>query len=402
MTEAPARPLLAGRILAFVGILLVAANLRAAVSALSPILGRVSAEIPLSPVAIGLLGALPPVCFAVFGIVTPMLVRRARLEPVLIGALAAIFAGHLIRSASPNVWILLLGSAICFAGLGIGNVLLPPLVKKYFPDRIALVTTLYVTMLSVSAFLPPLVVVPLADATGWRVSLGVWAAVGLVAVLPWIGAVLHGRRNGDAPAVEEARSDVVRSLRRSPLALALTAVFALSSMSAYAMFAWLPVMLQDIAGLDEATAGAMLSVFALMGFPAGLLIPVIASRMRNVAVLVYLAVALFVAGYVGLLLVPATLTVLWVALIGLGPLLFPLALVLINLRTRTHDGAIALSSFVQSGGYMVGAVGPLVVGVVHELTGGWTVPLLILLALAVAVTAAGPVLARSGKLEDGA
>lgn len=396
------RPLLAGRVLAFVGIILVAANLRAAVSALSPILGRVSAEIPLSAVAIGVLGALPPICFAVFGIVTPMLVRRARLEPVLIAALVAILAGHLIRSTAGNVGILLLGSAVTFAGLGIGNVLLPPLVKKYFPDRIALLTTLYVTMLSVSAFVPPLIVVPVADAAGWRVSLGMWAVVSLVAMIPWISALVNGRRNGDTSVVEEARSDVVRGLWRSPLAWALTAAFAVSSMSAYAMFAWLPVMLQDIAGMDEATAGAMLSVFALMGFPAGLLIPVLASRMKNVALLVYLAVCLFVAGYLGLLFFPATATVVWVALIGLGPLLFPLALVLINLRTRTHDGAIALSSFVQSVGYFVGALGPLVVGIVHEVTGGWTAPLVILLVLALAVTAAGPVLARGGKLEDGA
>ncbi|MBG6239757.1 CP family cyanate transporter-like MFS transporter [Mycetocola sp. CAN_C7] len=402
MNAALERPLLAGRFLAFVGIILVAANLRAAVSALSPILGRVSDEIPLSPLAIGVVGALPPICFAVFGIVTPMLVRRARLEPVLVVALVAILAGHLLRSAAGNVSLLLLGSAVAFAGLGVGNVLLPPLVKKYFPDRIALVTTLYVTMMSVSAFIPPLVVVPVADAAGWRVSLGMWAVVSFVAIIPWVSALVRGRRNGDTPHVEEARSDVVRRLWRSPLAWALASVFGLSSMSAYAMFAWLPPMLQDIAGVDEATAGALLSVFALMGFPAGLLIPIVASRMKNVAWLVYLAVALFVGGYAGLLLIPSTFTIVWVALIGLGPLLFPLALVLINLRTRTHDGAIALSGFVQSVGYLIGALGPLTVGIVHDLSGGWTLPIVILAVLALAVTAAGPVLARSGKLEDGA
>ena len=256
-------------------------------------------------------------------------------------------------------------------------------------------------MLSLSAFLPPLVVVPVADAAGWRVSLGMWAVVSLVAIIPWVSALVHGRRNGAANVVEEARSDVVRTLRRSPLAWALTSIFALSSMSAYAMFAWLPVC----SGHRRARRGDRRRDavgLRLMGFPAGLLIPVIASRMTNVALLVYLAVVLFVAGYLGLLLIPETLTVVWVALIGLGPLLFPLALVLINLRTRTHDGAIALSSFVQSVGYFVGALGPLLVGILHELTGGWTVPLLFLLVIALAVTGAGAVLARGGKLEDGA
>lgn len=392
--------MLSGRVLAFVGILLVAANLRAAVSALSPILDRVSADVPLSAVAIGVVGALPPVCFAVFGILTPMLVRRWRLEVVLLVALAAIVAGHLLRSTAGNVGMLLAGSAIAFAGLGLGNVLLPPLVKKYFPDRIALVTTLYVTTLAVSASVPALVAVPVADAAGWRISLGMWAVVSVIAVIPWVSAL--ARPHGDGTAVEEARSELVRNLWRSPLAWALTGLFGLSSLNAYAMFAWLPVMLQDVAGVADSTAGSLLSVFALMGFPAGLLVPLLAVRMKNLALLVYLAVALFVTGYAGLLLAPAAMPAVWVVLIGLGPLLFPLALVLINVRTRTHDGAIALSGFVQSVGYLIGAAGPLVVGIVHDATGGWTVPLLILLLLSVTGLAAGAVIARPGAIEDGA
>ncbi|WP_354500358.1 MFS transporter [Mycetocola sp. 2940] len=401
MTASANRPLLAGRLLAFVGILLVAANLRTAVAALSPILSRVSAEVPLSPLIIGLLGALPPICFAVFGIFTPMLVRRSRLEIVVVISLVAIVLGHVLRGAAGNVAVLVLGSIVAFGGIGVGNVLLPPLVKKYFPDRIGIVTALYVTTLSVSTFLPPLIAVPVADAAGWRVSLMMWAAVGVLAMIPWTSLLLR-QPSPDRASVEEARPEVVRNLRRSPLAWALVVIFGLSAVHVYAMFAWLPVLLQDLAGVDDATAGTLLALFAFMGFPAGLLIPVLAARMKNVAILVYAAVAFFVAGYLGLLLAPAAAPALWVALAGLGPMLFPLSLVLINLRTRTGNAAIALSGFVQSLGYVLGAAGPLAVGMLYTATGSWTAPLVLLILLALGCVGAGAVVGRRRMLEDGA
>ncbi|AWB85954.1 CynX/NimT family MFS transporter [Mycetocola zhujimingii] len=396
------RPLLAGRMLAFIGIILVAANLRTAVGALSPIIGRVSAELPLDPLVVGLLGAMPPVCFALFGIITPALVRRSRLEVVLILALAAILVGHLIRGIAGDVLTLVAGSAVTFAGLGLGNVLLPPIVKKYFPDRIALMTTLYVTMLSISTLIPPLIAVPVADGAGWRISLAMWAGVSVVALVPWLVLNLHAKRTPPPPRMDPSRTEVVGRLWRSPLAWSLAVIFGLSSLNAYAMFAWLPSLVQDIVGVNDATAGVWLSVFAFMGFPAGLLIPILAVRMKNIALLVYVAVGCLVAGYAGLLIVPTIAPLAWVVLIGLGPLLFPLALVLINLRTRTHDGAIALSSFVQGVGYVLGALGPLVVGITHDLTDGWTVPLVILIGVAFIGVFAGAIVARDRTIEDGA
>jgi CP family cyanate transporter-like MFS transporter len=402
VTAAANGPLLAGRLLAFIGILLVAANLRTAVAALSPIFSRVAVDIPLSAVVIGLLGALPPICFAVFGMVTPVLVRRSRLEIVLMMSLVIIVLGHVLRGAAGNVGVLVAGSILAFGGIGVGNVVLPPLVKKYFPDRIGLITALYVTTVAVSTFVPPLVAVPVADAAGWRLSLMMWAMVGVLAMIPWVNTLSGVRSRDPNPGVEEARPDVVRSLWRSPLAWALAVIFGLSSLNAYSMFAWLPVLLEDLAGVSDATAGTLLALFAFMGFPAGFLIPLIATRMKNVAILVYVAVGCFITGYLGLLLAPAALPALWVALTGLGPILFPLALVLINLRTRTHKSAIALSGFVQSIGYLFGAAGPLAFGILYAVTGGWTAPLGLMVVLALGGIGAGAVVARGRALEDGA
>ena len=178
-------------------------------------------------------------------------------------------------------------------------------------------------------------------------------------------------------------------------------IFGSSSLGAYACFAWLPKLLSDQAGVDAASAGALLALYAFMGFPAGLLIPVIAARFPRVApLLALLGVVFFVVGYLGLLLAPSAAPVLWVASAGLGPLLFPLALVLINLRSRTPATTVALSGFVQTVGYLLGAIGPFVVGALHDVSGGWTIPLVFLLAIVVLVVPAAAVLARNRAVDD--
>ncbi|TFD89386.1 MFS transporter [Cryobacterium lactosi] len=401
MSATSPRSLWAGRTLALLGIVLVAANLRTAVAALSPIVSQISTDVPLSATAIGILGMLPPVCFAVFGIFTPVYTRRLGLENVLVLALTAMMIGHLTRGLAGSLPVLVIGSVVTFAGLGVGNVLLPPLVKKYFPDRIGLVTSLYVTMLSLSTLFPPLIAVPVADAAGWRVSLGLWLLPVLVALVPWVTMfVRHRVQVAPGTVVEEAEPALVGRIWHSSIAWALAVVFAASSLNAYAMFAWLPQLLIDTAGVTPAQAGTLLSVYAAMGIPCALLIPWLTARMKNVAGLVYLGAAVFLIGDLGLLLAPGTLTWLWVVMAGLGPLLFPLVLVLINLRTRTHAGSVALSGFVQSVGYTLGAIGPLSVALLHEVTGGWTAPLLFLIGTALAVTVAGAVIARPHLLED--
>jgi CP family cyanate transporter-like MFS transporter len=384
--SAPRRPLWAGRIVAIVAILLLALNLRSAVAALSPIAALVAEDVPLDALALGVLGMLAPVAFALF----------------------VMLAGPLLRASAENSAVLFAGTALTFVGMGVGNVLLPPAVKRYFPDRIGVLTSAYATLLAVSTAIPPAIAVPLAEATSWRVSLAIWGLLALAAMVPWL--VLWARRRTASTTAEaepgrgsggpQPQPRRPPRLRSSAVAWAMVVIFGVSSVHVYTAFAWLPQLLIEHAGVGAAAAGVMLGLYAIVGFPMSLVVPILAARMRSVGPLIYAGTLCYAFGYAGLLLAPEAATVLWVILAGAGGLIFPLTLVLINLRTRTPAGSVALSGFVQSLGYTAGAFGPLLVGLLREGTGNWHAPVAFLFITGLLPILGGVLLRRPGYVDD--
>jgi len=415
------------------GIVLVAFSLRSAVASLSPVVDRVAHDFPMPAAVVGLIGTAPPVCFGLFGLLTPLMERRLGLERVAVIALGAVTVGLIARGLAVDATTLLIATTLVFAGVGMANILMPPLVKKYFPDRLGLMMTLYTTVMAFSTFLPPLVAVPAADVAGWRVSLSMWAVFALAGTIPWIVMLLRARTEtstasaGTVPPVDDLAQDRARAdeadpagtgsarsfedaaalstgpivtapsssrvfsrLARIPLAWTLAAVFATSASMAYTAFAWLPTILVEYAGTTPQQAGLLLSLFAFTGFPTSLIVPVLIVRFHATTWLYMIGALGAVLGLLGLLLFPAPSIVwLWVVLYGLPGLLFPLALVLISIRAREPETAVALSGFVQSWGYALAAVFPLLLGIVHTVTGGWQVPLIVLIALLVVSIPAG-------------
>ena len=421
-----ARPLWRGRALAVIGILLCAFSLRSAVASLSPVVDLIGDDFEVSPAVLGVIGTLPPACFAVFGILTPMLERRLGIERLTVIALGAITVGLIGRGLAADTVGLLAGTAVIFAGVGMANILLPPLVKKFFADRLGVMMTIYTTTMAFSTFLPPLVAVPVADALGWRFSMAMWAAFALAGVIPWIvmllrPAVADRRAPGHPVAEETAEPDDAEAvfaatgpiataptnlrlfarLARIPLVWALALTFATSSTMAYVSFAWLPSILIDTAGVNAATAGFLLSLWAFIGLPASLIAPVLVVRFQATRLLFVVGSLTALTGLVGLMLAPLPeLLWLWMTLFGMVGLLFPLALVLISIRSRTPESAVLLSSFVQSTGYVLAAIFPLLVGILHDATGGWTVPLIAVAAVLVITFPAAIIAGRRVTVED--
>jgi CP family cyanate transporter-like MFS transporter len=407
-TELTRRRLWAGRSMVLIGILLLALSLRIAVAAISPITAEIGVDIPLDGLALGVIGMVPPIAFSICGVIGALWAKRIGLERLLVFAIAAMIVGHLLRAFAPNFAVLLIGTYFALFGAGMGNVLLPPIVKRYFPDRVGLVTSLYATLISVSAAIPAALAAPIADTAGWRAALGLWSLFAIASFVPWLIVVRQHRQEqaalaaaGDeAPELEEPRAEVIKRIWHSRVAWTIAVVFALSSFHVYALYAWLPRLLIDTAGVTAIQAGSLLALFSIIGLPASLIVPVLIARVTNVSWMLLTGIAAFVVGYLGLLVMPATATWLWIGLIGAGPLLFPACLALINLRTRTHDGSVALSGFTQAIGYAIGAFGPLLFGLLHTLSGGWVLPILLLIVTALACVIPAARLAKPVFVED--
>jgi CP family cyanate transporter-like MFS transporter len=382
--------------------LLIALNLRTAVSSLSPIIPFIREDFELSTLSIAFLGMLPPLCFALSGLIAPVITRRIGLEAALLTLLLTIVLGTLLRAFSGDWSLLSVGTIITLVGMGMGNVLLPVVVRKYFPDRIGSMTGLYLVIVSISAFSPPLIAVPVAEALGWRVSLGQWAVVALIASIPWLFAL--GSNKIEEPVVTQSLTVPINvrhvKIWKSPTAMAMVVIWAVSAVNGYANFAWLPQILMDESGSTPAEAGILLALYAAMGIPAALTMPVLAVRYPNQASLIYLSGMLFFMGYGGLIFLPGWWSWVWVLLAGLGPILFPLNLALFNLRTKSQETLLRISGFAQGFGYLAAALGPLVLGVLHELTGTWTSSLWFLFLTAIPAMLAGTVIAKQRSIDE--
>ncbi|HEV3426331.1 MAG TPA: MFS transporter [Paraburkholderia sp.] len=385
----------ARRLLAIVGILLVAANLRAAVAALSPIYDLISRSYLVSPQAQGVLGSLPALAFALFGCCAPAINRRLGLERGIALAMLLVCAGDMGRAwLSGSVWSLGVFSLMALAGMGMANVLLPATIKRYLPQRVGAMTAAYCIMSAIGAAAPSLLAVPVAHLFGWRVSVGAWSLLAVAAALPWL--LLHRPQT----AVQTARdSGLTRLALRWPQTWALVAVFAGGAWVMYALLAWLPTILVQTAHVAPAHAGAMLALYSLVGLAHNLVVPNLLATTRRPERIVIVAAACTVIGTLGLAYCPQ-LALLWVIPAGLGAMAITIGLTLINLRSRTESGTTALSGVMQASGYLIAAAGPWITGKLYAISGGWLLPFWLMAVTGVLIGFAGFAATRQGYLED--
>jgi CP family cyanate transporter-like MFS transporter len=389
VTRAPARRLVTFGALAFVGVLLVAFAARGPFTAVGPLLPRLRADFGLSTTAAAVLAAAPIVCFGVLAPFVPRLTDRVGLHRAVLVGVAVLGAGVVLRAAGlPGLF---LGSLVVGMGITVVNVLLPAVTKSDFPGSLAVVTGLTTTALTVSASLGAGLAQPLVTVAGGATgSLLLWALPILAALLAWAPVARRSR-----PAVVSAAQPALRSMLRDRVALAVTLFFGLQTLTFYTMITWLPTILHDDAGLSLSSAGALVAVATAFGGPTSFLVPWLAGRTASqglwvVAVTVPMAVAL-----VGLTVAPAASPVLWTMLWGIGNgASFPLAMILVLLRTRDSAQTARLSATAQCLGYLLAASGPLAAGALFDVTSSWTPGMAALVGLLVFQLMAGWAAAR--------
>ncbi|WP_063732543.1 CynX/NimT family MFS transporter [Streptomyces sp. RTd22] len=391
-----------------VGLLLAALNLRPAVTSLGPLLKEVRDDLGMSGTIAGLLTSMPAACFAVFGITAPRLARRFGPGAVVCTGLAAIATGLALRPFAGGTVAFLCASALGLAGIAVSNILMPVIVKGWFPDRVGSMTGLYSMGLSLGTASAAAATVPMTDALGgsWRAGLGVWAVLAGVAVVPWLFLARDRthRRSERAAAAEPASDQPVSGaagarITRSPTAWAMAVFFGLQSTAAYITMGWMPQIFRD-AGVSASTSGVLLAVIMAMGVPLAFVLPRMAARLRNQGVLAVVLGVCGLIGYTGLWLAPASGAWVWAVLLGVANCAFPLALTMISMRARTSAGVVRLSAFAQSTGYLLSIPGPLLVGALYQHSGGWDAPLALMAGLMVPQIVTGLLAGRDRTLED--
>ncbi|MFD4568226.1 CynX/NimT family MFS transporter [Streptomyces sp. NPDC058467] len=397
--------------LVVVGIVLTALNLRPAITSLGALLEEVRDGLGMSGSVAGLLTSVPPLCFAVFGVMAPRLARRFGPGAVVCAGMVAITAGLAIRPYAGNTAGFLAATALALMGIAVSNVLMPVIVKRWFPDRVGSMTGLYSMALALGTAAAAAVTVPVTDALGgrWQSGLAVWAGLAAAAVVPWIPLV---RARGAAsasgtpgPRTEAGRGTPARPepddlrITRSRTAWALAVFFGLQATAAYITMGWMAQIFRD-AGVSAGTAGLLLAVTMVMGVPLAFVIPRLATRLPHQGPIVVALGACGLAGYAGLYLAPAAGAWAWALLLGVSNCAFPLALTLVGMRARTGAGVAKLSAFAQSTGYLLSIPGPLLVGVLYQHSGGWGLPLALMAGLMVPQIAVGILAGRNRTVED--
>jgi CP family cyanate transporter-like MFS transporter len=396
----PARPDAAARRgLLFIGvaIVLTGLNLRTAVTSVGPVLEEIEGGLGISSGLAGLLTTMPVLCFAAIGFAGPPLSARFRDSHVLAGALLAMAAGLVLRSVAGGFPLFLAGTVVAMVGGALGNVLLPGLVKRYFPGRTGLLVGAYSTALGLGGAAAAVAAQPIADAAGvegWRWALGVWAGPALVAAAVWLVVPA-------APGASRTTHSAVRmrELVHSRTALALTGFFGIQGLQAYVVIGWSAQYLRD-SGLSAATAGLLLGLNSVVGLPLSAVVPSLTVRPRMQRPLLLGFLACYVAGWIGLWLVPTTVPWLWMTLLAIGMATFSMVLTLIGLRARTPETTAALSTVTQGWGYVIAGVGPLLVGVLRGVTGSYTGMFVLVLAGVGGLAVTGWVATRQRYVDD--
>ncbi|AIQ68850.1 CynX/NimT family MFS transporter [Paenibacillus graminis] len=361
-----------------VGIILIAANLRAPLTSVGPLVSLIRENVHISNTLAGLITTVPLIAFALLSPFVPKLGRRYGVERIMLISLIFLAIGIAVRSLSGAV-TLYVGTAVLGFAITICNVLLPSLIKREFPQQMGTMTGVYSVSMNLCGAIASGISVPLAVGAGlnWQGALGVWGILSVISILFWAPQLKAPAKSAAAAGSSTGNKHQV-NIWRSPLAWQVTLFMGLQSTIFYVLVAWLPEILKD-QGISSSQSGWFLSVLIMASLPFAFIVPVIAGRMSNQRLLVVITTILLLIGTLGLLYGSIHLVLFWAIILGMGAgFAFGLSMMFFGLRTRSAHQAAELSGMAQSIGYLLAAMGPALIGYLHDATHSWSVPLLIL------------------------
>ncbi|HCG3139051.1 MFS transporter [Corynebacterium striatum] len=401
-TPTPPKNIRYPRITALIAIILAAVNLRSVITAISPLIPEIQASTGMSGTMVGIIGTVPTAMFAVSAFVLPRIKERFTLSEMMLLALGLTAVGQLLRVVYPNEWLLLVGSLIALFAIGILNATMPLVVREYFPRHVPSMSLTFMMSSQIMLAAAPIVAVPMMDwaenmgLPGWQISLGSWGVLAAIAAVSWMPLLI---RRGPNPINTAPEPNFRLPVWRTTIGVGLAFMFGSNSLVAYTMMTFIPQIFTD-AGQTAQYGANMLAIFSALGIPVTIVGPWLAGRLANVFPVVIMSAVFFSAALLGLAFAPLAAPWLWVTLAAVGTVIFPMGMVLVNIRARTLEGATALTSFGQGVGYTFASLGPLLTGAAHEATDSFFIPLTVMAAIGLVTLVAGYFASRQTYVED--
>ncbi|HFI0160541.1 TPA: MFS transporter [Streptococcus suis] len=363
------------------GIVMLGVVMRAPFTALPAILTDVAAGLGVEVSSLGILTSIPLIMFALCSSLAPRLAAKFGMEKLMALVLLVMVLGSGMRVL--NLPALYIGTMLVGATIAFINVLLPSLVAANFPKKIGLYTTIYITLMGVAATVASMIAVPIVSSSSWEFFILLITGLVFMAFLIWLPNVRNNHR-----FASENQGNQKSSIWKNKAAIAFLIFGGLQSVLYYTEITWLPTISQSV-GFSKAEAGLMAGFFNMTAIPMSMIIPAVLSRqtkeMRRNIMLAISSVTLL--GLVMMVLIPTNL-ILWSALHIIlsfsNAALFPYMMLSFSMKTSSSQATAQLSGMVQTGGYLIAAVGPGLLGYSYPIFNSW-LPLIIALALVTVV-----------------
>ena len=376
--------------------MLIAANLRAPIVVVGPVTPEIISSLHLSLFSIGMITTIPLLCFAFGSALMPKLANKTGLELALVISVIISGIGIFIRS-SGSPFLLFTGSIIMGIGITIANVLIPPFIKKYFPDRIGLSTAFYLAFINISSALAVgySTQLGLIGNMGWRSSLGIWVVLSVITVPVWL--FIHWRRKPSTDANKTIKS--TGNIWKSGLAWQISIFMGMQSVLYYVFAAWLPTILQDW-GMEASKAGWILFYVQLSQVPALFVGSLLATKPAFQNRIVVVGSIMMLTGILLIMFWKTTFIVLAGILSGVSVgLIFSLATVFFGIRTDSVEVSVKLSGMAQGIGYFIAGCFPPLFGFVYESFGSWEISMSMLIFVPVIMFLAGRAAVKDRMIE---
>lgn len=370
--------------LLILGLLLLGVCMRMPITSIPSVIKEIAQTFNVAPTSLGILTTIPLLCFGLLSSVVSATAQRIGNELTIAIAMALMFIGSYLRIISFP--LLMVGTVLVGIAITCINVLLPAIITDKFPERIGSITGMYNTAMTLFAAIGAYAITPITHQSSWQTAVIIISLIALISAIVWLPNLKYNEH-----AAAGQPTDKGTNMWKQLNAWWLLLFFGFQCFVFYSVVAWLPTIAMS-AGLSSDQASLIAGLLQLFALPFAFAVPVIAAKMTNRQPIMLAAGIAAMIGTIMMFFSVNSFAYFCVVALLLGAgstTTFVLAMTLFGLKTKSATDTRNLSGMVQSIGYLIAALGPVVVGNLNAQTHNWIASVVVILIAAFLFTLFG-------------